>query len=55
VDVWIAAIGQLFYGVSAGGGILTTYASFTPKGTSMVTSAVVVALGNSSFSCALSL
>ena len=49
-EVWLAAIGQLFFGVSAGLGTLTTYASFNPHETPIVRSAVLVCLGNSTFS-----
>ena len=49
-EIWLAAIGQLFFGVSAGLGTLTTYASFTPRETPVVRSAVLVCVGNSVFS-----
>ena len=50
VEIWITAISQLFFGVSAGMGVLTTYASFNPSGTPIVKSALIVCLANSGFS-----
>lgn len=41
---------QLFFGVSAGLGTLTTYASYTPPGSPVVRAAILVALANSAFS-----
>ena len=49
-DIWLAAVSQLFFGVSAGLGTLTTYASFMPRDTPIVGSAILVCLGNSAFS-----
>ena len=49
-EIWLAAVSQLFFGVSAGLGTLTTYASFMPHDTPIVGSAILVCLGNSAFS-----
>ena len=48
-QVWMAAVGQLFFGVSAGLGTLTTYASYTPRDAPVVRSAIIVCLSNSAF------
>ena len=48
-EVWMAAVGQLFFGVSAGLGTLTTYASYTPKETPIVRSAIIVCCANSAY------
>ena len=49
-EIWLVAIGQLFFGVSAGLGTLTTYASFNSAETPVVRSALIVCLSNSAFS-----
>lgn len=49
-SIWVAAVSQLFFGVSAGLGTLTTYASYTPPGSPVVGAAILVALANSAFS-----
>lgn len=49
-DIWLAAVSQLFFGVSAGLGTLTTYASYMPREAPVVRPAILVCLGNSAFS-----
>mmetsp|Transcript_23959 Transcript_23959/g.77299 ORF Transcript_23959/g.77299 Transcript_23959/m.77299 type:complete len:644 (+) Transcript_23959:34-1965(+) len=49
-SIWVAAVSQLFFGVSAGLGTLTTYASFSPPSTPVGRSAIIVSLSNSAFS-----
>ena len=50
VEIWITAVSQLFFGVSAGLGTLTTYASFNPRDAPVVRSAILVCIANSAFS-----
>lgn len=49
-DVWLVAMGQILFGVSAGMGVLTTYASYSPRSARAVRAAFVVCLSNSAFS-----
>ena len=49
-EIWIAAVSQLFFGVSAGLGTLTTYASFNPQHMPVVTASVVLCFCNAAFS-----
>ncbi len=48
--LWIASIGQIFFTLSLGFGIMIAYASYLPEHTNVVKGAVVTALGNSLFS-----
>mmetsp|Transcript_14895 Transcript_14895/g.35352 ORF Transcript_14895/g.35352 Transcript_14895/m.35352 type:complete len:603 (+) Transcript_14895:429-2237(+) len=49
-DIWIAAVSQIFFGVSAGLGTLTTYGSYNGRSMKVVSSAVIVSFSNSLFS-----
>eukprot|EP00965_Chrysotila_dentata_P116152 3839922-Pleurochrysis_carterae.AAC.1 len=50
LEIWAAAVSQLFFGVSVGLGTLTTYASYNPRHHPVVAAAVTVSLANSAFS-----
>src|SRR5690606_29199261 len=47
--VWAAAIGQIFFSLSVGFGIMITYASYVDRKTDMTGSGLVVGTANSSF------
>ncbi|MDN5717458.1 MAG: sodium-dependent transporter [Janibacter sp.] len=47
--VWISAIGQIFFSLSVGFGIMITYASYVGRKTDMTGSGSVVAFSNSGF------
>lgn len=47
--VWAAAIGQIFFSLSVGFGIMITYASYLRRKTDLTGSGLVVAFSNSSF------
>jgi NSS family neurotransmitter:Na+ symporter len=49
MDVWLAAFGQIVFSLSLGMAIALTYASYLPKGSKLVDSALVVAFSNSGF------
>ncbi|MBE6499415.1 MAG: sodium-dependent transporter [Methanobrevibacter thaueri] len=48
-NVWLAAFGQIVFSLSLGMAIALTYASYLPKGSKLVDSALVVAFSNSGF------
>ena len=48
-SVWIAAVGQIFFSLSIGFGIMITYASYVDRKTDMTGSGAVVAFSNSGF------
>ncbi|KAB1643518.1 sodium-dependent transporter [Gulosibacter chungangensis] len=48
-SVWAAAVGQIFFSLSVGFGIMITYASYLRKKTDLTGSGLVVAFSNSSF------
>lgn len=43
-SVWVAAYGQVFYSLSIGFGIMIAYASFLPKKSDIINSAMIIAL-----------
>jgi neurotransmitter:Na+ symporter, NSS family len=45
-SVWIAAYGQVFYSLSIGFGIMIAYASFLPKESDIINSAIIIALSD---------
>lgn len=47
--VWVSAVGQIFFSLSIGFGIMITYASYVSRKTDMTGSGAVVAFANSSF------
>lgn len=47
--VWAAAVGQIFFSLSVGFGIMITYASYVDRKTDMTGSGLVVGTANSSF------
>ncbi|WP_277454779.1 sodium-dependent transporter [Janibacter sp. DB-40] len=47
--VWISAVGQIFFSLSVGFGIMITYASYVSRRTDMTGSGAVVAFSNSGF------
>ena len=47
--VWISAVGQIFFSLSVGFGIMITYASYVDRKTDMTGSGAVVAFSNSGF------
>lgn len=47
--VWISAVGQIFFSLSVGFGIMITYASYVNRKTDMTGSGAVVAFSNSGF------
>lgn len=47
--VWISAVGQIFFSLSVGFGIMITYASYVGRKTDMTGSGAVVAFSNSGF------
>src|SRR5699024_8449163 len=47
--VWIAAYGQIFFSLSIGFGIMTTYASYLKPRTNLTNTGMVTAFANSSF------
>lgn len=47
--VWMNAIGQIFFSLSVGFGIMITYASYVNRKTDMTSSGLVVGFANSSF------
>ena len=49
VEVWLAAFGQIIFSLSLGMAIALTYASYLPKGSKLVDSALIVAFSNSGF------
>lgn len=49
VEVWLAAFGQIVFSLSLGMAIALTYASYLPKGSKLVDSAIIVAFSNSGF------
>lgn len=48
-DVWLAAFGQIVFSLSLGMAIAITYASYLPKGSKLVDSALTVVVSNSTF------
>jgi NSS family neurotransmitter:Na+ symporter len=48
-EVWLAAFGQIVFSLSLGMAIALTYASYLPKGSKLVDSALIVAFSNSGF------
>ena len=48
-SVWIAAYGQIFFSLSIGFGIMTTYASYLKPRTNLTNTGMVTAFANSSF------
>ena len=48
-SVWISAVGQIFFSLSVGFGIMITYASYVGRKTDMTGSGSVVAFANSGF------
>ncbi len=48
-SVWISAVGQIFFSLSVGFGIMITYASYVDRKTDMTGSGAVVAFSNSGF------
>lgn len=48
-SVWSAAVGQIFFSLSVGFGIMITYASYLRRKTDLTGSGLVVAFSNSSF------
>lgn len=46
-SVWAAAVGQIFFSLSVGFGVMTAYASFRPKKADIVNSALITGLSNS--------
>lgn len=50
VKVWRDAFGQIFFSLSIGFGIMIAYASYLPKKTDLVKSAMITAFGNCGFS-----
>ncbi|MGO1542810.1 MAG: sodium-dependent transporter [Gulosibacter sp.] len=48
-SVWAAAVGQIFFSLSVGFGIMITYASYLRRKTDLTGSGLVVAFSNSSF------
>lgn len=48
-SVWAAAVGQIFFSLSVGFGIMITYASYLRRKTDLTGSGLVVAFANSSF------
>lgn len=48
-SVWISAVGQIFFSLSIGFGIMITYASYVSRKTDMSGSGAVVAFSNSGF------
>lgn len=49
LSVWIAAVGQIFFSLSVGFGIMITYAGYVDRKTDMAGSGAVVAFSNSGF------
>lgn len=49
-QVWIDAVGQIFFTLSIGFGIMIAYASYLPDNFNVTKSAVITALGNCGFS-----
>lgn len=45
-QIWIAAYGQVFYSLSIGFGIMIAYASFLPKESGIINSALIIALSD---------
>ncbi|HHE64692.1 MAG TPA: sodium-dependent transporter, partial [Bacteroidetes bacterium] len=45
-SVWIAAYGQVFFSLSIGFGIMIAYASFLPKNSGIINSALIIALSD---------
>lgn len=48
-DVWAAAVGQIFFSLSVGFGIMITYSSYLKRKTDLTGSGLVVGFANSSF------
>lgn len=48
-SVWMSAIGQIFFSLSVGFGIMITYSSYVDRKTNMTGSGLVVGFANSSF------
>ena len=48
-SVWMSAVGQIFFSLSVGFGIMITYASYVDRKTDMTGSGAVVAFSNSGF------
>lgn len=48
-SVWISAVGQIFFSLSVGFGIMITYSSYVDRKTDMTGSGAVVAFSNSGF------
>ncbi len=49
-DLWIGSMGQIFFTLSLGFGIMIAYASYLPQNVNVVKAAAITALGNSFFS-----
>jgi len=49
-EVWRSAVGQIFFTLSIGFGIMIAYASYLPKKANVTKNAVITALGNCGFS-----
>ncbi len=47
--IWLVAAGQIIFSLSLGWGVVSTYASYLPKGTSLVKNGIVVTIANCGF------
>ena len=47
--IWLVAAGQIIFSLSLGWGVVSTYASYLPEGTSLVKNGIIVTIANCGF------